>query len=297
MRAVWSFWSKPFHAYYGRIWCKPLHHLLAWGLSLRTARRHYPETVLVTDRPGKKLLVDQLGLRFSEISTELEQLNEVDPAWWCLGKLVAYSLQVRPFVHLDTDVFLWKRLPRHLLEAPVFTQHPEGFWSNDANYHPEDVERVFAQESSKLPVEWEWVRSNRSYLPAENCGILGGWHVEFLRYYAQTAIDLVLRPEHAAAWSRLRDKQNYNVVLEQFFLSACAEFHSSEPTSIYSGVRIAHLFPTGSSPFNPAHAAQAGFTHLIAGAKSHPAVGRRLEERMSRDDPSYFRRCQEVLNL
>jgi hypothetical protein len=295
MRAVWSFWSKPFEAYYGRIWGKPLHHMLAWGLSVRTASRYYPETVLITDLPGKNLLVDRLGLRFSEVSTELETLNDADACWWMLGKLLSYSLQDRPFVHLDTDVFLWKPLPEYLHDAPVFTQHPEGFWANDANYHPEHIEAAFAAQSLKLPVEWEWTRSNRRYLPAENCGIVGGSDVNFLRHYARTAIDLILREENTAAWATLQNRQNYNVVLEQFFLSACAEFHSSLRTSRFHGVRIEHLFPTGTAPFDPGHTARAGYTHLIAGAKSHPGVGRRLEERVRREDPSYFRRCETVL--
>ncbi len=75
MRAVWSFWSKPFHAYKGSIWGHPLQHMLAWGLSLQTARAHYPETVLITDTPGKRLLIDQLGLSFTHVSTELDRLN------------------------------------------------------------------------------------------------------------------------------------------------------------------------------------------------------------------------------
>jgi hypothetical protein len=295
MRAVWSFWSRPFHSYYGSIWCKPLHHLLAWGLSVKTASQHYPDTVLITDRPGKKLLVDQLGLRFSDVSTELERLDNVDPGWWALGKLLAYSLQDRPFVHLDTDVFLWKRLPRHLTESPVFTQYPEGFHDHDPHYRPQDIEWAFAQQSAKLPVEWEWARSNRGPFPAENCGVLGGSQVEFLRYYAQTAVDLVLQPENAAAWSHLHDKRCYNIVLEQFFLSACAGFHRFHPTSPYRGVQISHLFSSWEDAFDPNYAARVGFTHLVAGAKSHPAIGRRLEERVRREDPGYFRRCEKVL--
>jgi hypothetical protein len=295
MRAVWSFWSRPFHTYYGHIWCKPLHHLLAWGLSVETASRHYPDTVLITDRPGKKLLIDQLGLSFAHVSTELERLGHVDTGWWALGKLVAYSLQDRPFVHLDSDVFLWKRLPRHLLDSPVFTQNPEGFHDQDPHYRPQDVEWAFAQHALKLPLEWEWARSNRSHFPAENCGILGGSHIPFLRYYARTAVDLVLRPENAAAWLRLQDKRGYSVVLEQFFLSACAEFHAFDPASPYPGVRIGHLFPPGKNAFDPSDAARIGFTHLIGGAKSHPSVGKRLEERVRRENPTYFRRCEHVL--
>jgi hypothetical protein len=296
MRAVWSFWSKPFHTSYGRIWCKPLHHLLAWGLSVRTARRHFSETVLITDKPGRTLLVDQLGLQFSKISTELERLNDVDPNWWSLGKLVAYSLQDRPFVHLDSDVFLWKRLPSHLLDAPVLTQHPEGFGSDDHSiYRPRDIEWAFAQQSLRLPLEWEWTRSNRRYFPADNCGIVGGTHVEFLRYYARTAIDLITSADNAPAWSRLQDKCVYNIVLEQFLLSACAEFHASHRTSRFHGVRICHLFPTWKDAFDPGCAARVGYTHLIAGAKSHASIGNRLEDRMRREDPTYYWRCESVL--
>src|SRR5487761_316445 len=125
MRAVWSFWSKPFREYKGRLWHSPLHHWLAWGLSLRLARRHYPETMLVTDLEGKALLVDTLGLSFTHVSTELDSIRQVDPGWWALGKLIAYRLQDRPFVHLDTDVFLWKPLPASFLSTHIFAQCPE----------------------------------------------------------------------------------------------------------------------------------------------------------------------------
>ncbi|MEJ2007580.1 MAG: hypothetical protein P8Z30_05375 [Acidobacteriota bacterium] len=295
MRAVWSFWSRPFYAYYGRIWAKPLHHLLAWGLSVSAASRYYPDTVLVTDRAGKRLLVDQLGLSFAYVSTELERLEKVDPGWWALGKLVAYSLQDRPFIHLDTDVFLWKSLPRHLAESPVFAQYPEGFYENGPYYRPQDIEWAFSQEAMKLPKEWVWARTTRSHFPAANCGILGGSDAAFLRYFARTAIDLIMKPRNAKAWARLPDKRCYNIVIEQFFLSACLEYHRYNPASPYQGVRMDHLFACWEHAFDPNHAARIGFTHLVAGAKSHPTVGMRIEQRARRQDPSFYNRCERLL--
>ena len=296
MRAVWSFWSRPFATYKGGDWCTPFHHLLAWGLTVQAARRHYPDTMLVTDRAGKRLLVDQLGLPFAEVSTELERLVDVDPVWWALGKLVAYSLQDRPFVHIDTDVFLWKPLPRHVAEAPVFAQHPEHFHVNDSGCGPRVIEDAFAQAGAVLPVEWEWSRSRgEPYFREENCGILGGSDLAFLRYYACSALKLVLDPRHAAAWIRLSVKNGYNMIVEQFFLTACLEFHRFHPRSPYRGVRIAHLFRTWDEAFDPNFAARVGFTHLMADAKSSPAVGRRLEARVAREDPAYLRRCEQVV--
>ncbi len=297
MRAVWSFWSKPFQARKNPGWYSELHHLLAWGLSLRTARRHYPETMLITDEPGKRLLIEQLGLPFGHVSTELDRLANVDPGWWALGKLLTYCLQDKPFVHIDTDVFLWKPLPRAVAESAVFAQCPE-FYPNGSKPSLSEIERAFAEHGGILPVEWQWTRSRgNGFFTEQNCGILGGWHVEFLRYYSRTALDLVLRSENASAWSHLPDKARHNFTVEQFLLSACIDFHRSHPTSPYRGVDAKHLFSSVDDACDSNRALRLGYTHLWGGTKSLPAVGRRLEERVRRDDPTYFRRCEKVLSL
>jgi hypothetical protein len=292
MRAVWSFWSRPFEARKGNAWCKPVHHLLAWGLSLSAARRHYPDTALVTDLAGKKQLVDTLGLQFSSVSTELERLNEADPDWWALGKLIAYSIQDAPFVHIDTDVFLWRPLPQDVADAPVFAQCPEYFHRN-SDRSSRDIENAFSTCQAELPVEWEWAASREDTLfREENCGVVGGYRVDFLRHYARAAAELVLHPRYAGAWARLPYKSNH--ALEQFFLSACIDFHRYHPDSPYRGVQVKYLFPTWGDAMNPNCATRAGFTHLLGDAKSSPAVGKRIEERVKREDPGYLRHCERI---
>jgi hypothetical protein len=44
MRAVWSFWSKPFVLRGHEVWLSEQHHLFSWALSVMTARRHYRTT-------------------------------------------------------------------------------------------------------------------------------------------------------------------------------------------------------------------------------------------------------------
>lgn len=289
MRAVWSFWSKPFATGNGWHWYGPVHHLLAWGLSLRLARTHYPETALITDSPGKALLVDRLGLSFTDVSTELDRLHAEDPGWWALGKLVAYGLQDKPFVHLDTDVFLWRPLPRNMATAPVLAQYPE---HHSPAYEPWIIENAFAHQGVGLPAEWSWFRS----LPAPpfigiNCGILGGTNVAFIRHYARLALDLVQNPGHGPAWTTIPDKQGLNLLVEQFFLLACFEFHRFNPATPFGDVGIKYLFPSWHSAFDPNQAARLGFTHLMAGAKRDTTVARRLEDRMRREDEEFYRRC------
>lgn len=295
MRAVWSFWSKPFEAAKGRIWRTPFHHLLSWGLSLRLARRHYPETMLVTDRAGKALLVDQLGLSFTCVSTELDRLRTADTAFWALGKLVAYSIQDQPFVHLDTDVFLWTVLPPSVEQAPVFAQCPEPHHSIDQHYSPGTIERAFARHHLTLPAEWEWSRSRwERHFREENCGILGGSQTDFLRHYATTALDLILNSENAPAWAEIADKDGLNQIVEQFWLSACLDYHRFAPDSPWSGVYARYLFPSLDAAFHPERAGRAGFTHLLGDAKQNAFVARRLEERVRREDPDLFRQCARL---
>jgi hypothetical protein len=295
MRAVWSFWSKPFKAFKGRIWREPRHHLYAWGLSLRMAREHYPETVLVTDTPGKALLVDALGLEFAQVSTELDRLHDADHGWWALGKLVAYGLQDRPFVHLDTDVFLWQALPAALTAAPVFAQCPEGHAMQHAWCRPPDIVRLFERHGLTVPVEWEWDSSRiATWFREESCGIVGGNRVDFIRHYANAAIGMVLDPAHAAAWTELPDKGAYNMLIEQYFLAACVAYHRYHPESRFRGVTVRHLFPTWEEAFNQRAAARAGYTHLLGDAKTHPEVADRLERRIAALDPVFHRHCQRI---
>jgi hypothetical protein len=294
MRAVWSFWSRPQAAQTARQWCTPLHHWLAWGLSLAAARRHYPDTVLVTDTPGKKFLVDTLGLEFAEVVTELDRIAAADPQWWALGKLIAYSLQDQPFVHIDTDAFLWKPLPAHVAEAHVFAQCPEFHGYSDRSSL--EIDNAFALADLPLPVEWEWGASRQdAYLREENCGIVGGCRVDFLRHYGRTASELILDPRNAPAWARLTHKSN--MAVEQFFLAACVDFHRNHPDSPFRGVHVKYLFSSWEEAFDPNCSTRVAFTHLLGDYKRSPAVGRRIEERVKRDDPGFFRRCERAANL
>lgn len=295
MRAVWSFWTKPFRAYKGRIWREPQHHLLAWALSLKLARNHFPETQLVTDTPGKAMLVDELGLEFDEVSIDLDRLLDVDPGWWALGKLVAYSVQDRPFVHLDTDVFLWKALPPWLTSAPVFAQCPEQHPLENAWCGPRHIEWLFERHQLSLPVEWQWASSrNTHWFREENCGILGANHLDFIRYYARAAIRLVNDPAHRLAWAELADKTDFNMVVEQFLLGACLDYHRIDPKSPYRSTSIRYLFPSWSEAHNPHAASRVGYTHLLGDAKSDPQIVERLERRVAQLDPVLLRRCQRV---
>jgi hypothetical protein len=291
MRAIWSFWSKPFRAR-EQYWTSALCHLFSWVVSVETARRHYPRTTLFTDDQGARTLIDGLGLEFDSVSTELNALAAHDPDWWVLGKLYAYRAMTEPFVHVDSDVFLWQPLPERLTSAPVFAQNPEPFGST-FYYRPDALESALrAGAGGWLPPEWTWYRSVGTEQRGECCGIVGGTRVDFIRHYARTGIRLVEEPANQPAWAVLGPKHGHCVLIEQYLLAACLDYHRSTPGSPYRDVSITYLFDTVGAAFDEREAERVGFTHLM-GAKRDGELARRLEARVQRDHPVYYERCRK----
>lgn len=296
MRAVWSFWSKPYRAGRGSPWLSDYHMRLAWGLSVELARRHYPNTALVTDSEGARMLVDRMKLPFGRVSLELNKLKNHDPDWWALGKLYAYRRWSEPFVHIDSDVFLWNRLPEELEAAPVFAQSPETFDADrDQHWYPlRPVERTFARfPDGFLPEPWRWYSARPGPLVAGNCGIVGGQHSELLSEYADLGIRTAEDPDNARAWATWGDKGFCNVLIEQFLLNAVVEHRRAHPQlEIDRDLSLSYLFPTDGAAYDPRAAEAAGYTHLIGGAKRNPDLMADLEARMWADYPEVAERCK-----
>jgi hypothetical protein len=291
MRAVWSFWSEPAAIERERTWLTPAHHLMSWALSLETARRHYPDTMLVTDDAGARLLVDGLGLEYARVSTELNALAGVDPRWWSLGKLYAQRMQDVPFVHVDADVYLWNAIPEEVASAPVFAQNPEYLRDHGEIYRPETLEEVLRPVGGWLPPEWEWFRRWEGEPRGACCGIVGGTDVAFLRWYAQQGIRLVRDPANQKGWRWLQDPRFESVLFEQYLLSACIEYHRRHPEAGFPGIEDRYLFPSTIEAHTPGVADALGYTHLIAGAKRERGLMDRLDARMRRDHPALHARC------
>jgi hypothetical protein len=291
MRAVWSYWSKPYKTHRSSAWASDLHHLLSWVLSVETARQHYTDTALITDDQGARMLVDGLGLSFSEVSTELNALRDHDPAWWSIGKIYAYRLQTKPFLHIDSDVYLWKRLSSLLESADVLAQNEEIFQDDEYRYYPGEFEReTHATPGTWIPREWLWYRSSGRPQRGFCCGIVGGNRVDFLSYYAAVSIHLMEHPPNRLCWLRLRHICSC-LLFEQYLLSACVEYHRQQPGSPFPDIRVECLFENASVAYQPERAAAAGYTHLLADAKRDERLGRRLKQRVMREYPSYYDRC------
>lgn len=291
MKAVWSFWTKPYYAGRRASWYSELHHWLAWGLSVYTSRQHYPETCLVTDDEGARILVDNLQLPFEHVSTALNGIADQNPDWWCLGKVEAYRQQQDPFVHLDADVFLWKPLSPEVEKADVFTQNPVPIVPGASLYRPEEFERAIGHPAGGwLPKEWIWYRRNANQ-HSQCCGVFGGTRIDFINHYASSVLRLVADPANHDSLQLMPGKADHMFLIEEYMLTAWVEYHQKHKRSPYHGIEIQHLFPTLEDAYRPERTTAAGFTHLAGRAKRDAQTSRNLELRVQQDLPRYYERC------
>jgi hypothetical protein len=292
MNAVWSFWTKPYFKNGRDRWFSEFHHWLAWGLSLYTARRYFPKTVLITDNAGARILIDGLQLPFESLVTELNAIADHDPEWWALGKVEAYRLQQAPFVHLDPDVFLWKPLPSDLVSADVFTQNPLQVIPGISPHQPAQFEAALGRPGEGwLPKEWLWYRRHGADQRAECCGIIGATRFDFLGEYASSVLRLITDPRNAKALLTLQQKSRHMFLIEEYVLAAWIEYHRRRRKSRYCGIEIRHLFPTLEDAYKPEYTTPAGYTHLAGAAKKDAVLARELKDRVQRDLPKFYERC------
>jgi hypothetical protein len=258
---------------------------MSWALSWSTVSRFFETTSLVTDSPGARLLVDGVGLPFDSVVTSLDQIGPANSAWWTLGKLRAYR-QTSPFLHFDSDVFLWTALPGRLLTAEVAAQNPEAAPLDDSSYYkPTRVSETLERLGGWLPQDLrEYVHGGGS--TAACTGVFGGCAWESIAEYAATAEQLILSRPNQRAWDHLSEPFRDSVFVEQYYLAAYCKARSGANPRYLS-----YLFASQAESFSPGAAAERGYTHLISSSKRSPRLMALMRRRLRDDYPVLYDSC------
>lgn len=190
MKIIQSFWTKPFaQSYTGDRdnrpdggWLNQSYYFMSWVFSFWQLSKKYPVIELVTDRKGKELLVDLLELPYSKVHVKLDDLNEYPAELWALGKMYSYALQEEPFLHVDSDFFIWDRFPESAEQSPLVAQHKEFGYQfyqelftnvkNNFEYIPSSITRY---------------ASFYKIVNAYNLGVTGGTDVSFFKEFSKQA--------------------------------------------------------------------------------------------------------------
>ncbi len=234
--------------------------LLITTLAAHLAARAFEETHFVTDDLGASI-AEALAWPFAKVTRDLQQwpadgLRHV----WALGKLVACSVQDRPFVQFDGDVLLFRPLPASLCRARLIAQSPD----SQHCYTSPDMRGALA------------VAGFREGATAYNAGIIGGADLALVRDYAHASLALAEKFRTSALHGTL-----ISMLVEQYHLGVFAA---------RAGVEVGTLLPTMPTK---RQMTLAGYAHLTGSAKHSTTWIARAEARLARDFPeAYARFCE-----
>ena len=258
--------------------------LFTMALATCLARRHFKQVQVVSTAWGIKVL-KQAGIQATEYSTALDVLRDqqVSRWFWAYGKMIAYAQQTTPFVHIDNDVFLWKPLPDRVLQAELcfqskeFLDVPEYRWYN-----------VLKPCWDAAPVKPQIVVDNEVTDFVYNCGVCGGWNLDFFKEWIQCSAQYIFAPEN----QDLFFKQFKNILMhqnlyhEQYFAASLIKAHNmrSRVEVITDDVK------------NLVVATDRGYTHLWGATKTTQRNMQSVRVRLLREAPEVYDRVNSFVN-
>ena len=125
MKAVQTLWTRGQSLLAdGFGWAHPQYNLMSWALSSLCLSEHFNEVVLYTDSIGYEMLVKKLGLPYTDVVIQYDHFT-CPPPHWAYAKVMTYSLQKEPFIHVDGDVYLPHPLRKEIETANLIAQNEE----------------------------------------------------------------------------------------------------------------------------------------------------------------------------
>lgn len=226
MKIVQSLWSKPGKKKGGgRIedanrcgWADKKYNYFSWVLSCHQFRKFYDEVELVTDEAGYDLLVNRLELPYTSVKVVLDELNDYHHELWALGKIYAYSIQDKPFIHADGDVFIWRKFDDELENSSLLCQSKE-----EGVHFSRMYSQVFLpmlQHFEYYPAAMDRSIGRNGGIKAINAGILGGCNIGFFKSYAAEAFRFI---DNNLAHLDKIELSFSSIIFEQFLFSAMIE--------------------------------------------------------------------------
>ena len=213
MKAIHSFWSKPFLNNRWGITDQFRKNIFTYALSAIYAKRLFGNVTLVCDSIGADFL-EVIG--YDDVNTSLNDLEDVNPKFWAYGKIKSLSLFNESVLHIDGDVLL-----RYESLKKVF----ESNW--DVIVQMKEVgEHFTGTYSEMLPTVSKVVGfiDYELYNFVYNCGVIGFKDVSFKNQYCHTFFDTIEKCNKGISeLNKINGKYEINCALEQSLLTAMAE--------------------------------------------------------------------------
>jgi hypothetical protein len=286
-KVVWSVSTKQFNSTVKRTNNNYEDFLYLFALSFIKNKQWFKKSQLVTDDFGAKLLLDGLGLQFDNINLNINSIPETHKNLFSYGKMVAYELQDEPFMHVDYDLFWYKRPPDYILNSPCAVQQKEigtlfsnkeeglesGFYSNGIDYVKNLVDRN----------EDNYWDPNINY--SFNCGFMAVNDFEFFAKYMEYAKYMA----NIFSKKDLVGRYSYDIIWEQLTLALVSKRENKN---------IDTLFQESNNFHNVSYPSlnDYEFQHLLGDIKQNPKTILKLKEYVSEINPEMYEKIQYLVS-
>jgi hypothetical protein len=195
--------------------------LYTTSLSVLCASRQFKEVEFISDDWGINMF-KEIDIPVTSYSTRLNEMKHVSRFFWAYGKLIAYTDQKVPFVHMDNDVFLWEALPERILNAELCFQSTEPFKLKGYGYY-----KLLKKPWSKAKVRPVKIVKNPVTDFAYNCGICGGNNLEFFKEWRECSEEYIFAKENEELFFRdfAHLLIHQNLFHEQYFAASLIKMH------------------------------------------------------------------------
>lgn len=251
--------------------------LYSTALAVTRAAKVFPKVQMVSDEWGVEMF-KKIKLPVTEYSTALDDIHHVSKHFWAYAKLVAYTMQYEPFVHIDQDVFLFEPLPDRILNAELCFQSKEDFDSDNFPYY-----KRLLPSFMEAPVKPKKIIENIIHDFAYNCGICGGHNLDHFRELRECAEEYIFAKKN---YSVLHKKYDYivasqNLMFEQYFNAVLARANGCKVEVIGEDV--------------PDVEKNMKYTHVWGLGKHNMQIMAKVMMKLIREDLPLFQRITDFL--
>lgn len=244
------------------------------ALSVELTLLQFKEVELVTNSYGKELLVDRYKIPFTSVRVELDHFDGVlDPDLWAYAKIYSYSLQNKPFIHIDNDVFLFDHISKELLAKDLIFQNKESVSQHDS--YLEHCESLKSCGSINLMM----LTDPKSIGFACNCGIIGINELSIVQKWKEIVDEYLFSKRNKKYWDSITDKHSKNHVLEQFFISVLVKKRNLDIGFLLDSDDIFEVLKQAETTFK--------MVHLWGSTKRQSNYINRIKRRLIEGYPKY----------
>lgn len=276
MKIIQTLWlddiTMPFQTKAG--WFSAEYHWMSWAFSCLQLKQFYNEVELITNAKGKEILIDKLQLPYTKFT--IITFPELVKTFWSLAKIEAYSIQNEPFIHIDGDIFIWKKFDDLLEKSPLITQNSED-WFAGYDYMLQQF------NDQKLP---SFVETNTALL-SYNLGIVGGENIQFFKHYKEEVLRFVKNNQRLLEGLVETHNHSYvNMFIEQFLFTQLAHNQHLEVSTLFSEKVTDPDYPDITNFYNVPQSKT--FVHLLGRAKGVPEICQTLSKHLRESYPKQY---------